>query len=152
MSLYEAGVLTPAPAATQGKTYAVLWCPASVNGLRVKEIGMMNTAATGGKVALTRASARGTQTSTQVGQAVMSLDDTAAANGTVDFAWSVDPTVGTNYLRRGHYAAAVGVGIVWQWWSAPTGGLYVPAGAGIALVVPTAVVGVAQEAWFVWDE
>lgn len=143
---YEAGGLSTAPTATADKAYCQLWCP--TRRTIVREIGLSNPAATAGKVAIKRTTARGTNTTTVLGEAQDGSNE--AATSTLDLTWSVDATVGGNYLRRAHLPAAVGAGIVWQWWTNP--GLYIPSGKGIAVVVPTAAAGIALEVWVVWEE
>lgn len=148
MAIYEAGVLTVATAATADNAYAALWNTGSVVRLRIRELGITSTSATASKVALKRISARGTQTATQAGAPIDAGDP--AAQGTLDFTYSVQPTVSGNYFRRAHLAATIGVGLVWSWWGGP--GLTVAVSAGIALVTPTALIGQPVELYVVWEE
>jgi hypothetical protein len=144
--LYEAGGLSTAPTATADKAYCQLWCPTRRTVLR--EFGCTNPAATGGKIAVKRTTARGTNTTTVLGERQDGSNE--AATSTLDLTWSVDATVAGNYLRRAHLPATIGAGIVWQWWTGL--GLYIPSGAGVAFVVPTAAAGIALEVWAVWEE
>jgi len=148
VAFYEASGLTIAPAATIDLSYINLWNSGTADRLRVREIGMTNTAATAAKVGLKRTTARGTNTTTVLGTAIDNSD--AAAAGTLDLTWSVESTKAGNYLRRAQIASVIGAGLLWTWWNGP--GLVVPTSAGITLVVPTAVAGSACECWMVWEE
>lgn len=145
MAIYEAGVLTAAPAATIDTAYCAVWNPSGAR-LRLLEAGFCNTAATASKIATKRITARGTQTATLVASP-MDVND-AATVGTVDFTYSAQPTVTGGYMRRGHIANVIGASLLWSWWNSP---LLIATGAGLAFVVPTAVAGSALEAWFVWE-
>lgn len=144
--LYSAGGLSTAPTATADKAYCQLWAPTRRSVLR--ELGMTNPAATAGKVAIKRTTARGTNTTTVLGEAEDGNNE--AATTTLDLTWSVDATVTGNYLRRANLPATVGAGLVWQWWTGP--GLWIPSGKGIVLCVPSAAAGIALEVWAVWEE
>src|SRR6266542_99274 len=147
MGFHEAGALSAAPAATADTAYCSIW-NASGGVIRVREIGVYNTAATAGKLAIKRITARGTQTGTIAFEKLDPGDVAVTVN--LDFAYSAQPTVSGGYIRRSHVAAAIGSGFVWTWWA--DAGLSVENGAGIAIVVPTAVAGPACEIYAVIGE
>ena len=147
MGFHEAGALSTAPAATADTAYFGIW-NGSGGAIRVREIGVYNTAATAGKLAIKRITARGTQTGTIAFEKLDAGDVAVTVN--LDFTYSAQPTVSGGYIRRSHIAAAVGAGFVWTWWAGM--GLRVENGAGIAIVVPTAVAGPACEVYAVIGE
>ena len=144
MAKYSAGVNSTAPAANAGM--ASLWTPAA-RSIRVVSIEVVATAATATDIALQRITARGTQTTTQVGAAT----DPLAGASTVqcDSAWSVQPTFSGVTMRRILLNAA-GNGVVWRW--DDTDPLIVAAAAGIALRHIGGVAGGICSISMEWDE
>lgn len=148
MEIYEASGLSVAPAATADKAYCQLWNANTTKTIFLREFGYTNTAATAGKIALKRSTARGTNTTTQAG--TRRNDPPTTGTGTLDLTWSADATVAGNYIRRAHYAAVIGAGVLWTWWTGD--GLAIAQATGMCFVVPTAVVGSAGEVYAVWEE
>lgn len=149
-SIYEVAVLSTGPAAAQNNAFTVLWNTSATETLTLLELGMVSVS--GGtlpKFALTRISARGTQTATSAGEPWDAAEPAAA--GTVDSAWSAQPTVTGNYLRRAHMLGQQSSGLFWLWWGQDEG-LVVAPSAGIGVVLATAIVGPTQETHYVWAE
>jgi hypothetical protein len=146
--LYEAGVLSQAPTNADG-AFIALWNTSGSARIFLREFGIVAAASSNtAQYICKRLTARGTQTSTLAGTPVDNAD--AAAKGTLDFAWSVQPTVGTVLLHPSMALANAGMGQFFQWWSGS--GLVIPAGAGVAVVaVLTASNGV-QECHATWEE
>lgn len=81
-------------------------------------VGISTAPTTAPSFYLSRATARGTQTTTLAGQAHDPADGTA--NGTLDTAWSGAPTFSTsNHLRRGGLAVTAGGLIIWTFYDEP---------------------------------
>lgn len=144
MSIYTAGVRTPAAAA--GAAYAALRA-AATDRLKLREVGVALSAATATSVGLIRAATVGTASSSTLGQAGDPGDPVGTGN--VDIGWSVAPTIGAIYLRRFALPATQGAGFIWTW--AP-GELVIPVSASILLWNFGGAAGAALDAYFVWDE
>jgi hypothetical protein len=147
VAIFEAGVVTTAPAATIDVPYAGLWNLTGGNRILVREIGLCSTAATTSRVGIKRTTARGTQTTTLLGSP-LDTNDNQTVTGTVDSVYSANPTLTGNYLRRGLLANVVGASLLWSWWNSP---LVIAQGAGIQLCNLVATAAGALEAWFVWE-
>jgi hypothetical protein len=147
MAIYEASGLTTAPAATIDASYCQLWNTSATQRLQLREFGLTLPVGTAEKVAIKRTTARGTNTTTVLGT---SRETTGTGVGTLDLTYSVDSTKTGLYFRRAHLPAVIGAGLLWTWWSGS--GLTVQPSAGLAFVVPTAVVGIVSEVWAVWEE
>lgn len=148
MELYEASGLSVAPAATGDLAYCQLWNANTTKSIFLREFAWTQVTATGGKIAMKRTTARGTNTTTVTG--VRRNDMTASSTGTLDLTWSVEATKAGNYIRRSHYAGVIGAGVMWTWWTGD--GLTIPQATGVAFVVPTAVAGAAGEVYVVFEE
>lgn len=144
MAKYEAAVASPA--AASGAAFVNLWTP-TARSARVLEICLTLEAATASIPGLARTTARGTQTTTMVGQALDPL--TGASTVQFDSVWSVQPTLAATNMRRGSFNA-IGQGIVWRW--DDTDPLVVPAAAGLALVNRGAGAASILDVYFQWDE
>lgn len=101
---------------------------------------------------LSRATARGTQSTTLAGQPHDPSE--TSATGTLDTAWSVAPTFSTSTpIRRGGLAVTAGGWWVWQFYDAP---LIVNATSGLGLVLANANASGATTGTFTghfsWDE
>jgi hypothetical protein len=149
-ALYEAGFTTNAPAAAQNNAFSVLW-NTGAEPIYLWEIGQCSdSGGTLPKFALTRISARGTQTATTAGTPWNPSEPAAA--GTVDSAWSVQPTVSGTYRRRAHQLGQQSSGLFWLWWATEKG-LVVPPSAGVGIVLATAAAaGPAQSTYYIWSE
>jgi hypothetical protein len=128
MAKYDSAINSPAAAA--GAAFSNIWTPAA-RSARVLAIEVVCTAATASDIGVARSTARGTQTTTQVGQAL-------------------DPLSGASTVQRVLLNAA-GQGMIWRW--DDTDPLVVSAAAGLALVcrnasVAAAVCSISKE----WDE
>ena len=151
MALYAVSFRTAAAAATTfGGAGVAYWnlSPASTGRVRVREIGVFNTTATACAVGLSRTTARGTQSTTQVGTPQDAADAASLAN--FDSAWTVNPTQGAAaaMLRRAMIPAAIGGGIIWVF---GPNELIAVSSNGIALVNPTGT-GQVLDCWAVWEE
>jgi hypothetical protein len=147
VATYEAGTVGAA-AATTDNAIIVLWNGGS-DRLRLREVGITNTGSTNAeKAALALVSARGTQTGTLAGSPLDTNDPAAA--GTVDFSWSVQPTVGAK-LRRTHGIINAMSSVIFNFWGKKRG-IWIPASAGIAMVNQLTSAADAWECWVVWDE
>jgi hypothetical protein len=144
MAKYDSGVNSPAAAAAAA--FSNLWTPAA-RSARVLAIEVVCTAATASDIGLARSTARGTQTTTQVGQALDALSGVSTVQH--DSVWSVQPTIGATNMKRVLLNAA-GQGIIWRW--DDTDPLVIGAAAGLALVnrggAAAAICSVGKE----WDE
>jgi hypothetical protein len=144
MAKYDSGINSPAAAAAAA--FSNIWTPAA-RSARVLAIEVVCTAATASDVAVARTTARGTQTTTQVGQALDPLSGASTVQH--DSAWSVQPTIGATNLKRVLLNAA-GQGMIWRW--DDTDPLVVSAAAGLCCVnrggAAAAVCSISKE----WDE
>jgi hypothetical protein len=145
MAKYDSAINSPAAAA--GAAFSNIWTPAA-RSARVLAIEVVCTAATASDIGVARSTARGTQTTTQVGQALDPLSGASTVQH--DSVWSVQPTMGATNLKRVLLNAA-GQGMIWRW--DDTDPLVVSAAAGLALVcrnasVAAAVCSISKE----WDE
>ena len=132
MGTYVAG-FSRAGINTANSPVAALINTATTTRIRVFEIGVGVAVAptTAPRFYLSRVTARGTQTTTLVSQALDGGDPAAA--GTLDSVWSVNPTFSTSaYLTMGGLATTAGGFLVWQFYDDP---LMIPAtvGAGICI-------------------
>jgi hypothetical protein len=148
VATYESAV-TGVAAGTANEAICSVWVTGSKQ-IRLREIGYINVGSTNAeKVALVRISARGTQASTQAGTP-LDINDAASA-ATMDGSWSVQPTVSGNYLRRTAGIINSGSAVIFSFWGQKRG-IWIAAGAGVALVNPVAVASDASECWAVWQE
>jgi hypothetical protein len=147
MATYESGTVGAA-AATTNNAIVVLWNTGS-DRLRLREVAIVNVGSTNAeKAALATITARGTNTGTLAGSALDENDPAAA--GTVDFSWSVQPTVG-QILRRTHGIVNAMTSVVFSFWGRKQG-VWVAGGAGVAMVNQLTSAADAWEAWWVWEE
>lgn len=119
MARYSAG-FSRAGINTANSPVANLMNTSTTDRLYVVEIGVGVAVAptTAPAFYLSRATARGTQTATLVGQAHDPAD--GASNGTLDTTWSVNPTFSTSaYLRLGGLAVTAGGFLVWTFYDQP---------------------------------
>jgi len=130
MSRFSAGGLTTAGSTTL--PLASIYSSAS-GRLFITELGFFNTTATAVALKLVRLTTAGTRPTAWT-SAPMSLEDTAAAVGTVYGTHTVAPTLGADLGYRAVLGAAVGSGVVWTW---PDRVMTVTAtaNAGIGLIV-----------------
>lgn len=127
-----------------------LWNPHATMDLTVDEIHFFNTAATVSNPGLVRTTTRGTQTST-VTPDIDNHDERLLAPITgalLDLDYSADPTVATPYLMRVNLPAVIGSGLMWVF----PGGIRVPAGTGLAIGSPVAVLTQPMDVTYVWHE
>jgi hypothetical protein len=147
VATYEAGTVGAA-AGTTNNAITLLWNGGS-DRLRLREVGIINVGSTNAeKAGLATITARGTNTGTLAGSPLDTND--AAATGTVDFSWSVQPTVGS-MLRRTHGIVNAMTSVIFSFWGMKRG-VWVPAGAGIAMVNQLTSAQDAWECWWIWEE
>lgn len=153
MGWYEAGGKSAAQTLIN-KPIGTLWHPGATTTprIRIREIAVWTVTATSGEIGLCRATARGTNTATQLGVALDSGDP--AANGTLDQTYSVDPTMTTGtVIRRGILPATIGAGVVFSWWGQDEGLVVNNNANGVSLF--TIVAPSASTSWsyyFCWEE
>lgn len=150
---FSIGGRTAATAATANNVGAALWNPSTSRSLWVTQIGWSKTAATADQVGLVRISARGTAGSS-ITSGIQSDAEGAVAprsGAVLDLAvFTVQPTPvsATVYTFRWSLPATVGSGFllplpdVWE----------VPAGSGIAILTPSAVILQPADVSFFWRE
>lgn len=115
MSRYGAGVTGRAGVNTADTVLFQLRATSAVQRLKVLQIvfAVQSAPSTAPQPYLTRATANGTSSTTLAGQAYDPADATAI--GTLDSAWSVNPTVTTaNKIAVGAMAVTAGGGWVWD--------------------------------------
>jgi hypothetical protein len=99
---------------------------------------------------LARSTATGTQTATVAGLPNDTSD--GATNGSVDTAFSANPTFSTTaFLRKGGLPSAIGSQIIWTFYDKP---LVIPntTASGLVIANVAAVATGIMECYFTWDE
>jgi hypothetical protein len=151
MSLrYRTAGRSVATAATADNIGAALWNPHATMDLTVDEIHFFITVATTTNPGIVRITTRGTQTLT-VTPDIDNHDErllTCITGAVLDLTYSAQPTIAGPYLDRKVFPAAVGAG--WTWVFDP--GIRVPAGTGLAIATPVAVILGAGDVTYVWHE
>lgn len=148
---YRVGGRSAATAATVNHAYGGIWNPSASKSIYVMEIHLVKTVGTVDNHALARSTARGTPGSTvtpdadnhDAGQVVPqsgALLDLAA--------YSVQPTLATPNLLHFNLPAVIGSGLIWTF----PEGIRVPAGAGLVIITPPAVIGQPSDISFIWKE
>lgn len=118
--------------------------------LTVDEIHGFITAATATSPGLVRITTRGTQTLT-VTPDIDNHDErllTPITGAVLDLTYSAQPTVAGPYLHRTNLPAAIGAGFMWVF----PRGIRVPAGTGLALATPVAVILGVLDVTCIWHE
>ncbi len=118
---------------------------ASTNSPRIMEVGLNLGAATASTYGLGRSGNTPTQTSPVLVLAENPGDPTGLSGSAV--AWSVAPTVPTNFFRRVSLPATIGSGIIWTF---PRG--LVLAASGTMLIWNLATNSASTNLWWVVDE
>jgi hypothetical protein len=147
---YVAG-RSAATAATANHCGANLWNPHGTKSLYVSEVWWFQTTAAVGNQGLVRTSTIGTPGSTITPDADNATDRRAVPPSACTLGlgtFSVQPTLQTPYLAQGNTAAAIGAGFIWVF-PMP---IEVPAGTGLAIATPVAVVLAASDVTFRWEE
>lgn len=151
MSLqYRSAGRSVATAATADNVGAALWNPHATMDLTVDEVHFFITAATVTNPGLVRTTTRGTQTLT-VTPDIDNHDERLLApitGAVLDLTYSAQPTIAGPYLDRKNFPAAIGAGYMWVF----PRGIRVPAGTGLAIATPVAVILGAGDATYVWHE
>jgi hypothetical protein len=148
MPTFEYGVTSAAP--TIGNQYWDML--AGTSDCFLRELHCFLSAVPTSPIGLFRTTAVGTRTTPVVptaAQCALSQTGSAPLAGFAT-AWSVQPTLATNPMRKFQAAASIGAGIIWTWYG-PGGGLRIPSGGSIVLNA----VGAAGGTLFVtavWDE
>jgi hypothetical protein len=147
VALYESAV-TGVATTTANEAICSVWNPGPQR-IILREIGYINLGSTNAEaVALTRISARGTQASTKAGSPLDTNDPASVA--TMDGSWTVQPTLTGSYLRRTQGIVNAASSVIFDWWDRR--GLWIPSGAGIAMVDHTGTASDASECWAIWQE
>jgi len=118
--------------------------------LTVDEVHFFITAGTVTNPGLVRITTRGTATVT-VTPDIDNHDERLLAPITgalLDTTYSAQPTIAGPYLHRLNLPAAIGAGFMWVFPS----GIRVPAGTGLAIATPVAVILGAGDVTVVWHE
>jgi len=127
-----------------------LWNPHATMDLTVDEVHWFHTVGTVDNPGLVRTTTRGTQTLT-VTPDIDNHDERLLAHITgavLDLTYSAQPTIAGPYLQRINLPAAVASGFIWVF---PLG-IRIPAGTGLAIATPVAVVLQPADITFVWHE
>ena len=127
-----------------------LWNPHATMDLTVDEVHFFLTTATVTNPGLVRTTTRGTATTT-VTPDIDNHDERLLAPITgalLDLDYSADPTIAGPYLHRLNLPAVVGTGFMWVF----ARGIRVPAGTGLALATPVAVLLQPGDVTYVWHE
>ena len=146
------GGRTAATAATANVAGCALWNPHASIRLRVYEIWWCKTVATVDNLALVRISARGTATSSITAVQANETDYAGAptSGAILDVTYSAQPTIisSTAPLMRWNLPAAVGSGAIWSFPEE----IEIPAGQGLAIITPPAVILQPADVTFRWAE
>jgi hypothetical protein len=153
MNSYSVGGRSAATAATANHAGATLWNASAVRGIFVTQIAWSKTVATVDNLGLVRVSARGTAGSTVTPAIQNDYDsDAAPASGALlDLAaYTVQPTLvsATAYMFRWNLPATIGSGFILPLPDV----LRIPAGQGLCLVTPPAVILQPGDVTFWWRE
>lgn len=135
---YYAGIRpAAATAATARAAAAVCWNPSATQRCQLMEVWIANTAATAYNLSITRATARGTASTTSTPAAGNSIENDAAppTGFVIDSAWSVAPTISAVDMVRWNVPAAAGNGIFLPF----PDYVAMPPTTGIAIITPTAL-------------
>lgn len=152
-SRYAVGGRSLDTAATADHVAAQLWNPHGTKAIYVREVHLIQIAATVSNPGLARSSARGaTPTATVTPDLDNHFDRLAApaSAAVLELAtFGTQPTLSPPYLFRYNFPAAGGAGLIWTFYDTP---LLVPAGTGLCIATPVAVVLQDSDITFVWDE
>ena len=133
---YAAGFSSTVVAATNQPVMALI-NTSTTQRLRVMQIavGVGATAGAAPSFYISRATARGTQTTSLAGQPFDGND--AASIGALDYVWSVNPTFSTsNQFTRGGLSTTAGGWWIWDFRDYP---ITIPATSGSGIVVANSV-------------
>lgn len=149
---YELGFVGAQP--ISGATGPLVGIRAGTTELRIQNLWVLFTGsglAGGEQIALYRTSANGTATTAVAGQATDPSD--AAALGRVDTAWSVNPTITGQPMRRRQVGPNTGDWLVWHW-EADGSGLVVPVSGSVVLwrEIGPATAGPVNFGFVSWEE
>jgi len=147
---YGTGGRSAATAATADNVAAELWNPHGTKSIYVREVWIFSTTAGLSNWGFARSTAKGTSTLTVTPDADNAYDRRAvpASGCTLELTFSAQPTLALPYLPRGNFAALVGAGGVFAFPQA----IEVPAGTGLCVATPVAVILPASDISYVWDE
>lgn len=135
---YYAGVRTVATAATLRAPAVICWNPAAAARIECYEAWLATSVGTAFNLSLTRATARGTASTTSTPAAGNAIEnDVAPPSGfLVDTAWSVAPTISAVDLIRWNIPATVGAGVILPF----PDPIAIPGVSGLAFVAATATI------------
>jgi hypothetical protein len=152
LDVYRVAGRSAATAATIDHVAAALWNPSTGKRIILLEIHLAKTVATVDNQGIQRITTRGTPGSTVTPD--IDNDDNASlapvSGALLDLAaYTVQPTLAGPNKQRWNLPAAIGAGVMWVF---GTEGLTIPAGTGIAVVTPVAVIHQPGDWTFVWRE
>lgn len=153
MARYSVGGRSADTAATADHVAGLLWNPHASIALEVVEVAVFLVGATVTNGQLIRTSTAGATPGTTI---TPDIDnhynrEFAPISGALLYlaAFGTQPTVQGPALRRFNMPAAAGSGYIWDFRDKP---IIVPAGTGLAIATPTAVVFQDSDFYFTWDE
>jgi hypothetical protein len=150
---YSVGGRSAATAATADQSAGHLWNPHATKSIYVREIWFFKTVATVDNPGLVRTTTIGTTPGTTVTPDADNAFDRRAAPPSVSVlylaAFATYPVIAGPYMHRENLPAAIGAGLVWSFYDEP---IEVPAGTGLAVATPVAVILQPADLTFVWDE
>lgn len=148
---YYAGVRPAAvTAATARAAASVCWNPHATSRIQAFEVWLANTSAVAFNLGLTRATARGTASTTSTPAAGNAIEnDSAPPSGfVIDTAWSVAPTISAVDMIRWNVPAAAGNGVFLPF----PDPIAISPVSGLALITPTALAfQVSDITWVIGD-
>lgn len=135
---YYAGVRTAATAATLRIQACICWNPHSTSRISCFEVWLANTAAVAYNLSMTRATARGTASTTSTPGINNGIaNDSAPPSGfVVDTAWSVAPTISAVDMIRWNIPGVIGAGVILPF----PDPIDLPPVTGLALIAATATI------------
>jgi hypothetical protein len=150
---FSIGGRTVATAATANHAAAELWNPSATKGIYVTQIAWSKTVATADNIGIVRSSARGTARSTVTPAQQNDADYQAAppSGAVLDLSvFSVQPTLisATAFMFRWNLPAAIGSGFILPL----PDPIFVPAGTGLVILTPAAVILQPADVTYFWRE
>jgi len=150
MGRYAISGRSTATAATANHAGAAVWNASAVRQIKVVEIWWFKRVATADNIALQRITVRGTPASTVTPDIDNDLEKVVApvSGFVLDLGvYSAEPTFSTPPLAQTNLPASLGAGFIWVF-----SGIWIPAGTGLALYTPDAVVLQPGDVTFIVDD
>ena len=140
-------------AATIDQSAGHLWNPSTSRGIFVREVHVVQVNATASNLGLIRTTTIGTTPGTTVTPDVDNAFNRQAAPPSASVLYlatfATYPVVAGPYMYRTNTPAAGGVSSLWIMGDEP---IFVPAGTGLAVATPVAVILQSSDISYVWDE